>query len=142
MLWNKVKLFVSTLHLYGQIRLTALFLVILEAEAETSDFYVVVSGIVRVVMKFAFEETVTKSNHASTAQKPRTPKELTICKLGPQNIIGDFCVGRKSKSPVAFIADSPQVRYLSLISACVLSWIIQLHLSSVCYSVGQTHCIL
>jgi hypothetical protein len=83
--------------------------VILEAEAETSDFYVVVSGIVRVVMKLTFEETSAKSNAASSAPKPRIPKELTICKLGPQNIIGDFCVGRKAKSPVAFIADSPQV---------------------------------
>jgi CRP-like cAMP-binding protein len=88
--------------------------VILEANSETSDFYIVLSGIVRVVMKLAFEAIGTKSIHESDAAfvhspKMRCPTELTICRLGTQNTFGDFYHGRKAKSPVAFIADSPKV---------------------------------
>jgi hypothetical protein len=88
--------------------------VILEANSDTSDFYIVLSGIVRVVMKFAFEEISTKSIHESDAAyvqspKVRCPTEMTICRLGTQNTFGDFYHGRKAKTPVSFIADSPQV---------------------------------
>ena len=93
------------------------FSVILEAESETSDFFIVVSGIVRAVMRFSFEEVGSKSilesdSAPSTkhAQKVRNPTELAICKLGTQNTFGEFYVGRKAKSPVAFVADSSQVR--------------------------------
>jgi len=93
------------------------FSVILEAESETSDFFIVVSGIVRAVMRFYFEEVGSKSilesdSAPSTkfAQKVRNPTELAICKLGTQNTFGEFYVGRKAKSPVAFVADSSQVR--------------------------------
>jgi hypothetical protein len=89
----------------------------LEAESETSDFFIVVSGIVRAVMRFSFEEVGSKSilesdSAPSTkfAQKVRNPTELAICKLGTQNTFGEFYVGRKAKSPVAFVADSSQVR--------------------------------
>lgn len=92
------------------------FPVILEAESETSDFFIIVSGIVRVVMRFAFEESTSKttlemdsSTPSSHSPKVRNPSEMTVCKLGTQNTFGEFCVGRISKSPVAFIADSPQV---------------------------------
>jgi hypothetical protein len=86
----------------------------LEAKSETSDFYIVLSGIVRVVMKFAFEDVSVKSVHESDAAymlspKMRCPTELAICRLGTQNTFGEFYHGRKAKSPVAFIADSPQV---------------------------------
>ena len=91
--------------------------VILEADSETSDFYIIVSGIVRVVMRMAFEDQEKKtvfeldSTALTThAQKVRNPTEITVCKLGMQNTFGEFYVGSKKKSPVAFIADSPQVR--------------------------------
>ncbi len=94
-----------------------LFSVILEAESETSDFYIIVSGIVRAVMRFAFEESSPKSTFESDSSsiatqvpKVRNPSEMAVCKLGIQNTFGEFYLGRKAKSPVAFIADSPQVR--------------------------------
>ena len=100
------------------------FPVILEAESETSDFFIIVSGIVRVVMRFAFEESTSKtalemdsSTPSTHSQKVRTPSEMTVCKLGTQNTFGEFYVGRKSKCPVSFIADSPQVCY-NLIHIC------------------------
>ena len=96
--------------------------VILEAESETSDFYIVLSGDVRVVMRFAFEETGSKSIHESDAYihtpKVRCPTELTICKLGRQNTFGDFYHGRKARSPVAFVADSSEVFGFWHISTC------------------------
>ena len=96
--------------------------VILEAESETSDFYIVLSGVVRVVMRFAFEETGSKSIHESDAyihtSKVRCPTELTICKLGRQNTFGDFYHGRKARSPVAFVADSSEVVSFWHISSC------------------------
>ncbi len=69
-------------------------------------------------MRFAFEESTSKttlemdsSTPSAHSQKVRTPSEMTVCKLGTQNTFGEFYVGRKSKCPVSFIADSPQVCY-------------------------------
>jgi hypothetical protein len=67
-------------------------------------------------MRFAFEESTSKttlemdsSTPSTQSQKVRNPSEMTVCKLGTQNTFGEFYVGRISKCPVAFIADSPQV---------------------------------
>ncbi len=80
------------------------------------------SGIVRVVMRMAFEDQEKKtvfeldSTDVTThAPKVRNPTEMTVCKLGIQNTFGEFYVASKKKSPVAFVADSPQVRIQLLI---------------------------